>query len=389
MSSVIEGDYCYDPNTRYMMQREQMQYQQNMYSPDPMMGYGQPQGFMNPPADPGQGYHNPAFDMIRNSPTLSQQFGLPYQGYQMSQEYEDRTVFVPGFNPGGDMLLPSNAEDICDKMQIDMMMEQEEAIVQREKRFQGYFNNNYGQNYYGMPYMTNYYDSGVMMKYRNKISIMKQEAIERRTNFNKRLSRMVHGYLEDDYTDEKIDEIYAGQTYTIPGAIVQRDENYIRLANMVPVSNAGMYQEYEMEISNQYKRLVGDNPNMQEWLEGLGVVHSYELLEQAYHQRRDASQYYNSDSYHRLLRRSIAERDGKPAENIPMGDNFPTLNQSASLLDDGTLSITLPPWMKDKTSGADSIQITNELESHFEENRARFLESIYNLGQGGDASGTG
>lgn len=60
--------------------------------------------------------------------------------------------------------------------------------------------------------------------------------------------------------------------------------------------------------------------------------------------------------------------------NLPQ---FSTLAQSSKLLDDGTLSISAPSWVGKK------IQMTNEMEAHFEENRQAFLQSIYAQDGGG------
>lgn len=386
--SFSEPEYQYDPNIRYM-QKEQMQYQ--------MMGsngYNYPiqQNFMNPPNPPpqnmvqgfGAGPRNPAAALLNNNPSFPQ-----YNAPQQQTVYEDQTVHVPGFNTGSTMMLPTDIESICDQMQIDMMMEQEEAIERRNRRFQGYFNNNYGNNYYGIPYYSNYADETVTSKYRRKVEEMKQEAVRRRLDFNKRISLAVHSALGDDVSEEQINNLYNGYNYTIPGSTITHNEEQARLSRMVPVSNANEYVRQDQEISRQYNYLIDPNANMNEWLNNLGMVQTYYNLEEEYHRRRDTSQYYQGDSYRRILRRSIAQRDGeKAAENIPMGNEFATLNESATLLDDGTLNITLPPWIKNgQTSGADSIervQVTNELEKHFEENRYRFLQSIMNQdGNGG------
>ena len=77
------------------------------------------------------------------------------------------------------------------------------------------------------------------------------------------------------------------------------------------------------------------------------------------------------------------ERDGmtpsngylNPAQFIDT-NLYPTLGSAGKMLDDGTISITAPPW----AGAADSlrrIQVNNEMEKHFEENRQAFLQSIY------------
>lgn len=391
MSMIRESDYyeC-DSNERYNRHHNNPNESLPAFQPayeTASQGYNQPQNFMNQP-EVGYGGANPAFEMIQQNPQMFPDAYKRINRIVSEPEYHDKTIHVPGFNPGGgEMLLPTNIEEICNKLQMEMDAEQEEAIEQRRKRFQGYFNNNYGYNYYGLPY-TDYNDSSVTMKYRNKINKIKQEAIQKRTNFNKNITKLVHSYLQDGVTDEDIDNLYSGYEYTIPADKVRQESNMNKLSKMVPMDNANAYREHYRQLSNQYTSLVGENPNMNEFLNNLGLVQIQENLEKEYHRRKDLSQYYKTDTYRSILRRNIAKRKGTTENNIPLGSDFPTLNESAKLLDDGTLSISLPPWMKGQTSGADEVQhvqITNELEQNFEENRRRFLDSIYNLDSGGES----
>lgn len=378
MSTVIGGEpeYSYDPNTRYIQSGMSYQPASNGY----YSGTPQP-GFMNPPnRSPFAGSGNPA--LSGGAPS----FPIYQQPQYQQPPPQDKIVHVPGFSPGGSIMLSPDAEEICDKMQMEMVAEQEEAIERRNKRFQGYFNNNYGNNYYGMPFMNNYADETVNTKYRQKINKMKQEAVERRRNFNKRLSHAVHNALGDNISEDQINTIYDGYDYTIPATQVQFDQKYDMLSGMIEVSNSGVYAEHSRKVSESYKQMVdpSNDTDMNTWLNNLGMVQTYYNLEEEYHSRRNVSQYYQGDSYRRILRRSIAQRDGSTTENIPMGSDFPVLNESADLLDDGTLSITVPDWIKNKQyDGIEKLVVTNELEQHFEENRARFVQSIMNNDENG------
>lgn len=398
-----DQNYCYDPNQRFMQQQSK-----NMYYPG-QMGYNNPYGY-NPQQQFGYrinvnqmypnfyqqpnfmnnyGYSNPvvgnpALSMIQNNPALMN--NNPYFMQYQQQSYEDKNVFVPGFNTGSDMMLTNDAQEVCDNLQIQMMMEQEEALVKRNERFQGYFNNNYGgYNYYGMPYMmTNYMDRTVEMKYRNIINDMKQQAVERRLNFNKRLSKLVHNYLDDDISDQDIDQIYDGYSYTVPGLKIKQSADQDRLSRMVPVSNQQMYVNHFNNVQNEFNLVVNQGDNMNEFLNDCGCLRIYYNMEEEYHRRRDATGYYQPDAYKKFLRRSIRDRlnvnNNVPNENIPLGNQFPTLNESAKMLDDGTISITPPDWiMNNHSYQQPNLVINNELEQNFEENRNRFLQSIYNL----------
>jgi hypothetical protein len=58
---------------------------------------------------------------------------------------------------------------------------------------------------------------------------------------------------------------------------------------------------------------------------------------------------------------------------------FPVLSEVATILDDGTMQITAPDWMGDGMHHVTPpASITAELESKYENNRSKFLQSIYN-----------
>ena len=57
---------------------------------------------------------------------------------------------------------------------------------------------------------------------------------------------------------------------------------------------------------------------------------------------------------------------------------YPTMSQSGKILDDGTITITAPPWLGGSTGRR--ILVNNEMEQHFEQNRQAFLNSIYAQG---------
>ena len=385
MSNIVENtgqniQYNYDPNMRY----SQMMQQQNIYQPGGY-GYNQPMynpyqqqvPFMNPPINPyqqqvpygnGAGFvGNPAFAYMNQMNNFQ----------PLNLNFEDKVVHVDGFNTGSSILLSPDAEDICNKLQMEMMLEQEEAIEKRNERFQGYFNNNGYNNYYGMPYMSTWQDQSVTMKYRRMIDDMRMEAVEKRKKFNKKLSKLAHNYLNDNVSENDIDKIYDGYTYTIPGSTMKCQSECDRFSRMIPVSNQGAYINHYNEVSKFYNSIVPQNCNMQEFLHQQGVLQTYYNLEDELHRRRDVSQFYQGDSYKRFLRKAVRNRDGGQ-NNISQSNsqlsNFPVLNNSAQILDDGSISISAPSWMG---GGQTHIQLNNELEQHFEENRHRFLQSIY------------
>ena len=366
-----------DPNQRMnMLNQAQKQQPISPFQPcSPTGGYG---GYVGNPVfqtGPGYGTYQPQWNGFGYQPL---QFNNNmYAGFQ--PRIQDQTVHVPGLNFGSDVLLSPDAQEQCEQMQIDMMIEQEEAIAKRNQRFQGYFNNN-GYNYYGMPYYSSYQDVAVTRKYTDKINQMRQEARQRRTDFNKRMSKMAHNYLGDNIDDDQIDMIYDGYDYVIPANTIATQAECSKFSRMVPVSNQHLYAKQYQDIENFYKSVTDEN-NMQGFLQSLGVLHTCDMMEQEMHNRRDCSQLYSSDSYKRYLRKNILERNGinpnSNSQNTVNPNLFPTLSNTSKLLDDGTLSITAPSWISPSLK---RIQLNNELEQHFEENRRAFLESIYNQG---------
>ena len=118
-----------------------------------------------------------------------------------------------------------------------MIIEQEEAIAQRNKRMQGYFNNNFGSNYYGMPYYSTYMDYNVLNKYKQKAAEIRQEAINKRVTFNKNLSRIANSYLGKETNEEDLTRLYEGYDYVIKGVQQQQDNLQAELSRMKPISN--------------------------------------------------------------------------------------------------------------------------------------------------------
>ena len=389
----VMRQFSIDPNQRM----NQINFQQNQQPFNPFMPAYNPQ---RPPIQQQFGYGgyvgNPVFQTGYNS------FGNPnpaFGGYsygsgqfnsyfgnrwmQQQSEPKDQVVHVPGFNfSNSGLMLTSDAEEICDQLQLDMMMEQEEAIVKRNQRFQGYFNNN-GYNYYGMPWYNSYQDTSITRKYIDKINAIKKEATERRNNFNKNLLKMAYHYLGAEIDEESLNDICDGYDYVIPANTIQMQAECSRFKNMIPVSNQQVYAKQYQE-SEQFQKFLNDENNVNQFFGSLGVMQVCEDLLEEQHRRRDGSQLYSSDSYKRYLRKHIAERDGlQPSDNylnaaqVIDSTIYPTLGSAGKLLDDGTITISTPSWIGGGANSLRRITLNNEMEKHFEENRQAFLQSIY------------
>ena len=121
------------------------------------------------------------------------------------------------------------------------------------------------------------------------------------------------------------------------------------------------------------------------------LLREYDLEEER-HRRRNGSQYFQEDGYRRVLRNSIIrrkrEKQGITTEPVQgqnpyfnqqvnnMNDLFPILD-GWNITDDGTLSIRAPEFeAKDNVFKQEAL---NNMQNVYEENRQRFLASIYNI----------
>lgn len=364
-----------DPNQRFQMMRQQ---QQQIYNTG--AGY-----------NTGYGYRGAPYQQMYQSTPQQQGPGIAgfgsarnqmYQGYgygrQTSQpQYHNRIEHVEGYNPfGSPMLLPEGIEETCERLQIQMEVENEAAIAKRNARTQGYFNYNYGSNYYG--WYNNYADQAVTDKYRRIAEEIREEAKNRRVELNKRLSRLAHKICGDPMSEEETDRLYEGYNVTITASEQEDNRQYSYLASLQEVDTSIAYRQHFDQVRNFYNKVYETQgvTDMNSWLAAQGILTIYDNMEKEVHKRRDLTQFYDKASYRRLLRKSIMERDGiKETEEEHTASYLPffqNMNQSAKMLEDGTLSISAPNWV-----GGKSESFNNTLEAHFEENRNRFLQSIF------------
>jgi len=432
----VNFGYGYNQQPMYYQQpypQYQYGYPQQPYMMQPQMGAPMNVPRMNQPTtpqtiDPSQintggnsGFvGNPAIALLNQW----QQQGIPYQAPNsyynpytqrvmqtpvIPVQTQDRVVNVPGYNPSGSVgMLTSDAEQICDQMQVDMMYEQQAAIAKRQQRSQGFFNaNQMGyMNYYGMPYINAYYDQSVYNKYMNKIQEMKQEAIDRRVRMNKRLSMICHNYLKDGVEESDINRIYDGYSYTIPGASVVEYQNQERLAGMVPVSNVGFYQEHSRQVSAIYKTMAPPGHNMNEFFADLAMFRIMDNMEAEYHRRRNTQNYYDTDIYHEHMRKYAMqheiemqnsratkemtdkltnltiEKQGEVTKQDILNVLYPPekvaelRNKGFVINPDGTTEIKPPDYILNSSAPKAEIRSENELD--YEMRRSAFIASIYN-----------
>ena len=386
--------------------------QQNNYNP-----YQQPQqqmynsGWYNPnygynpyytpyqqqtPYFTGQSiYANPGYQ--NNVPG----YGMYYNPYMMQQQQmQDRIINVPGFRLSQNPLITQQDIDQVQKLYMEMNDEIDEAEEKGE--FQTPYNYN---GYYG--YNSNYNWGGwntysIQQKYNSQVQEILDRAEQRRLDWEKRLLRTCHHYLNDGVTDEESDKSLDGYQIRIPGAQVQDDYLYDYLCTARPVQPYdNPWAQNFFELQYQYRMMVPDTDNMNEFFRDLNKVRIYEEFIDETSRRRDPNRVYDSASYRALIRKAKRSRD---ASGISLnGDKSQTLIDlmaqpkgtvsqeqiEHSILSDmgidklahfenGTLTLNDPPdWV-----GKRPI-VDEEMANVHVKDRDAFLKSIYTKDGGG------
>lgn len=354
------------------------------YSPNPVFQPGFGMGMATTPV----GVFNPVGQNVFYNPTP-----------------QDRVVHVPGLNPTGSTgLLPSDIEEKCMSLQMEMNADMEAAVAKRQQRTQGYFNAN-GYNYYGMPFMNPYFDQGVYNQYMEQVRQIADQAIQKRRALNKNLSKLVYGFLGYDYTDEQIDEQLDGYDYTIPGSIIQESYQQQRFANVRVIDTAAAYRAADAQISAMYKALTpsAGSGDMNEYLRDCGNLILFDKLEQQYHKNRNLSGNYDRGVYSNYLRQfaidhgmakkeaEIRARQEQVMKQVENGDTsgLPTTREEAieflfgadtlagmrnfNAMVNGTGIMPAGPPNQLGTP----VVVSGEKEAEYEMRRNAFINSIY------------
>lgn len=318
---------------------------------------------------------------------------------------QDRVVHVPGINPTGSVgLLPVDIEERCMSMQMEMNADMEAAAERRQQRTQGYFNAN-GYNYYGMPYVNPYFDQGVYNNYMEQVRQIADEAIQKRRNLNKNLTKLVYNFLDYDYTEEQIDQQLDGFYYTIPGSTIQEMENQQRFSRIQIIDTAAAYRAADAQISAMYKALTpsAGSGDMNEYLRDCGTLILFDKLEQQYHKNRDMSGNYNRGVYVNYLRKfaidhglakkeqELRARHEKVIADVEKGDlsSLPETREEAIEFLFGNDTLQRVQTLNAALNGTGVIPtgppnqlgtpvvVSGEKETEYEMRRNAFIESIY------------
>lgn len=367
------GKYDYDPSTRMMMTQPMSIYPG---------GYGYNYN-MNPQVGIGSvpyGYGNPALQY--------QQQMMYQQQQQMMQSNQQVEYFIKPVNFGGNEYLPTSDynEDI-ERMKMEYWQKEQEEFAK------GVVNNSnnpyYGAyNYYGVPYFNPYQYNSLKTELNQKIDQIKEEARENRINFNIQIAKLAHNIAGDVYNEQELEERYRGKYVQsvggIPPMTYAEIYNQNRFNNLVPFDNSQFYRDQYAATSKEYNDVIPQNASLKECFDGMGIVSSnYELEEEA-HRRRDGGALYNSsdNSYKYFVRAKAAERFAKANGNSLVNtikhdtmNNFPTLSQSAKLLDDGTLNITCNFGSR----AGQVYSVHNSQEAGYEQDRERFTSFLNSI----------
>ena len=407
-------NYGYQQMQPMMYQQQpMMQQQMTWYGQQPQMQptmYQQPMMQQQP-----MGRINPAFSLIQQNPALANAGSTPFSLYgnrfvpAAQQQFQDRVIHVPGINMGFGRIYTTDVYDQLENLQVEYMKEKAAHEAKMSKAYKGYFNNNMqGYNFYGTFY--NQFDGSIENKYRQKVADLCQQGLQRGSNLAKHLSKLCHNFVGEPISDEDLDRMYSGYDIVIPGAVQQQDAIQAELSRFRTLNpkdpKDNPYLANFLAIKGAHNKLMQNVHNLNDFLEMQGVLKTIDLLEDEDRRRRDGSQYFNGDAYHSYIVRNMIEK-GKPnpmgqkvaeevsqmsqeevqqeanavvKNNIPFGDNFPILNESMSVLEDGTFNLSFPKDMNAAYKNISPRQLIAEqrMEAHFEENKRKFLESIMN-----------
>lgn len=346
------------------------------------------------------GAGNPAFDYMRQQGMVPQQPQVP-QG--------DITLEIPPVSLGSEYLPPKDYEQTITNLQsqyyMDLVNQDAKQTVdsiaagRNPMQFGGY--NYYGQPMYSTPYNYNYY----IGEYKDTLDEMKETARENRTNFNISLAKLARNFSGMSYDEQVINEMYHGKTVTVPGITYTDIYETNRLDNLVPFDNSAKYREADAKVTEQYRKYIPADANMQETFENMGLVDfEYRMEEEKHRRRASVKEGYDSQGYKYLIKKTVMDRyaednnitlPNQMGKGVPDGAGSDIISQrfnkaKADLLNSGMFS-TLQASGKLADDGSLHINYTydNINENMYKEQRDRFngfLQSIPDaiLDGGGD-----
>lgn len=382
------GKYVYDPTQRLMSQPVTLFPGGYGYSTHP--NPRSQQSYMNPPMGIGS---NPYMSQQMYSPYQpNPAFQQPFSYQQQFQQPQEITYFIKPVNFGGSEYLPRTGyEDEIENLKMKYWIEEQENAAKSMSNASSNQYYGYGTNYYGVPYYNPFQYNSVNSEIKEKIEELENEAKENRINFNMNLSKLAHNIAGDrNVDDDVLNEVYHGKVIQSPCGITTQDvyDSY-RFNNMIPFDNSQFYRDHNTAVSREHNMIISKNSNMQECFKSFGQLHDKYEMDDEMHRRKNGASMYNSDSnaFKYFVRAKAAERYAKENgininnfsySQMPNTSNlnmFPTLQQSARLLDDGTLNITCNFGSK----RGQTYSVHNSQEAEYEKDRERFQGFINSI----------
>ena len=345
--------------------------QQNMIQPFGTLGYNpnQMQNLPHPSAiengiNPLLQSYDPSIaigpNMMNNSA-----FSRGRNPYNINNQYQQQPVVdmnytvEHGWNPSGaQYMVSSDYEQKVD----DLKKRINEAQIEH--------NNNYSYSVYSYYNMNNNgVNPYVMSKFASEIKELEQQAINNRINFNKRLSKAAHIGLGDDISDDDINSIYdSKQVANTNTGYSPFDIAYHNICNMRPINYAYEQQQYNYansKITNSHNETLGECKSLKDFLDNAGKILTDDMLEESNRKKKDKSKAYNTgNEYQQYLATQLQSRDGRVPDSL-----YSNLYSSGSINGDGSLNIKVPEFLQNKKI---------ESENKYAEDRARFIQTIYN-----------
>lgn len=401
------GQYYYSADSRFMNPPIYNQYQQYNNYQYPNQQYVQQQ----PNYGLGSPYRYDAFGNPIYNYGYQQQYYQQPQYYQMYQQQvqQPTTYHIDGWNiTGSEYLYPSDIEEQIYQLQkklVDSYLDNE-ARREVDNISNPYYFGGMNYNYYGVPFYNQYQNNGIIMEYNQALQKIQEEARENNIQLNMSLLRWAwknSGMGEPD--EKKIEEICRGrdvqieQTFIDCGYTQKEYIDQIRFSNLVPFDNSQMYRDAYDSLDREIRQYIPADGNASNCYDKLGILLSKWELEDEEHKRRNGSAHYNGDIYVYFIKRSKMERyakekgiildaSSKEAQVTNFANNFdandirkkaleqlPTLNESATIAEDGTLHITC----NFGSHAGETYSVHNSQEAEYDEKRerfGRFIDSI-------------
>lgn len=305
--------FVYDPNLG-LGNQQQMQYN---YNPN-MMGYNYNQQNMS-----NQGYNpNIGYNYNQQIQVGSQGYNYQNQGVQSfnpqfrgqnqyQQPVQQQKIFhVPPLNFGGEFMPSVGWEEKIDKIESELWFKiQQETVDRKFSSLNGPGFANMGPNFYGNAY----FGYGMTQAEQDAIQAVKEMEAEARQNkidFNIRISKIAHHYLQDDVTDQQIEEMYTGRDILVDDTIYDPvfENELNRMNNLVPIDTAAKYRRHFLAVQAEHNSIVPADANMQEGLEAMGMLAMNYAFEEERARRRNCGEDYDQNVYKHIVRSKAMKR---------------------------------------------------------------------------------